>query len=81
VVEGVEDFDDAERRGMKDTDCAEGVDVVGGVAGVNDVGRDSGRDDSAVTGKAKDWFFSVLMYLNRGCCGCRRGCHHSPLSH
>jgi len=54
VVEGIEDLDDAEWRGMKDSDGAEGIDDVGGVVGVNDVGRDSGRDDSVVTGTAKD---------------------------
>ena len=32
----VEDVDDAERRGMKDADGAEGADDVGGVAGVSE---------------------------------------------
>ena len=39
---------------MKDADGAKGVYNVGGVAGVNDVGRDAGRDDSVVTGTGKD---------------------------
>ena len=43
MIEGVEDVDDAERRGVKYAYGAEGVDDVGGVAGVNDVGRDAGR--------------------------------------
>ena len=69
MVEGVEDFDDAERRGMKDASGAEGVDDVGGVAGVNDAGRDAGRDDPVVTGTGKDVFrhldfrFFVLVEL------------------
>ena len=54
MVEGVEDVNDNERRGVKDADGVEGVDDVGGVAGVNDVGRDARRDDSVVTGTAKD---------------------------
>ena len=57
MVEGVEDFDDAERCGMKDDDGAEGVVDVGGVADVNDAGRDAGRDDSVVTGTGKDRVF------------------------
>ena len=40
LVEGV---DDAERRGMKGADGAQGVDDVGGVVGVNDAGRDAAR--------------------------------------
>ena len=43
MIEGVEDVDDAERRGMKDTGGAEGVDDVGGAAGANEVGRDGCR--------------------------------------
>jgi len=57
VVEGAEDVDDAKRRGMKDACGAEGADDVGCVVGVNDVGRDTGRDDSAVTGTGKDRAF------------------------
>jgi len=48
-IEGVEDVDDAERRGVKDVGGAAGVDEVygglAGLAGVKDVGRDAGRDD------------------------------------
>ena len=51
MVKGVEGVDDIEIRGMKDADGAEGVDDA---AGVNDVGRDAGRDDSVVTGTGKD---------------------------
>jgi len=74
------DADDAERRGMKDTYGAEGTDDVSGAAGARDVGRDAGENDSAVTSTAKDQVFFVPMYLNRGCCGCRRGCRSSLLS-
>ena len=49
-TEGIDDVGDAERRGMKDADGAEGFDDVGGAAGANDVGRDAGQDDSVVTG-------------------------------
>ena len=76
MVGGVEDFDDAERHKRKDADGAEGFGDVGGVAGVND----AGRDDSVLTGTGKDRVFPTPMYLNRGCCGCRRGCRSSPLS-
>ena len=48
-IEGVEDVDDAERRGVKDVGGAAGGDDVygglAGLAGVKDVGRDAGRDD------------------------------------
>ena len=33
-----------------------------------------------VTAQVKIAFFPTPMYLNRGCCGCRRGCRISPLS-
>ena len=39
---------------MKDADGSEVVGDVGGVAGVDDVERDAGRDGSVVTGTAKD---------------------------
>ena len=41
-IEGVEDVDDAERRGVEDADGVAGVDDAGDVAGVGDAGRDSG---------------------------------------
>jgi len=43
-IEGVEDVDGAERRGVEEVDGAAGVYDFGGAAGVNDVGRDAGRD-------------------------------------
>jgi len=43
-IEGVEDVDDSERRGVEDVDGGAGVDDVDGVAGVDDVGKDAGRD-------------------------------------
>ena len=43
-IEGVEDVDDNEKRGVEDADGTAGIDDVGGVAGVNDVGRDAQGD-------------------------------------
>ena len=43
-IEGVEDLDDAERRGVEDAGGYADVDDAGGVAGVSDVGSDSGGD-------------------------------------
>jgi len=31
-----------------------------------------------VTGTGKGRFFPVPMHLNRGCCGCPRGCRYLP---
>ena len=42
MVEGVEDFDDAERRGVEDADGTAGVNDASDVAGANDSGKDSG---------------------------------------
>jgi len=52
-TEGIDDVGDAERRGMKDADGAEGADDVGG-AKAKDFGGGAGEDDSVVTGTAKD---------------------------
>ena len=43
-IEGVEDVDDAEGRGVEYADGVAGVDDFDGVAGVNDVGKGAGRD-------------------------------------
>jgi len=43
-IDGAEDVDDAERRGVEDADGVAGVDNADGVAGVDDVGRDAGRN-------------------------------------
>jgi len=40
-IGGVEDVGDAERRGVEDADGTAAADDVGGIAGVNDAGRDS----------------------------------------
>jgi len=57
VLEGVEAVDNAERRGMKDAGGAEGANDIDGIAGVVDVGRDAGGDDSVLTGTGKDRVF------------------------
>jgi len=43
-IEGVEDVNDAERRGVEDVDGAAGVDDFDGTAGVRNAGKGAGRD-------------------------------------
>ena len=42
IIEGVEDVDDAERRGLEDVDGSAGIDDADGSAGVDNVGREAG---------------------------------------
>jgi len=80
VLKGWSGRGDRRRRGRRRCRKARLSFEPAGFAGASEVGRYAGRGNSIVAGSGEDRVFPTPMYLNRGCCGCRRGCRSSPLS-